>query len=219
MSEVEDVALPNIEEMPKEQILALEKEITGFYITGHPLDKYRERMQQFMTIESLTETEKMDGKIVKIAGLIVNSKRISTKKGETMCFIEVEDFTNKIEVVVFPKVFYQSINVLIPDTPVIVSGRLNVNEESAKILADSIMNFDEYEPVIRIRIRKSQETEDIFSKLKEIFESYGGKNMVYLHLVDSRKVIKTEEKFWFAPIEEAINKIEMILGKGAVQIK
>lgn len=219
MSEVEDVALPNIEEMPKEQILALEKEITGFYITGHPLDKYRERMQQFMTIESLTETEKMDGKIVKIAGLIVNSKRISTKKGETMCFIEVEDFTNKIEVVVFPKVFYQSINVLIPDTPVIVSGRLNVNEESAKILADSIMNFDEYEPVIRIRIRKSQETEDIFSELKEIFESYGGKNMVYLHLVDSRKVIKTEEKFWFAPIEEAINKIEMILGKGAVQIK
>lgn len=219
MSEVEDVALPNIEEMPKEQILALEKEITGFYITGHPLDKYREGMQQFMTIESLTETEKMDGKIVKIAGLIVNSKRISTKKGETMCFIEVEDFTNKIEVVVFPKVFYQSINVLIPDTPVIVSGRLNVNEESAKILADSIMNFDEYEPVIRIRIRKSQETEDIFSKLKEIFESYGGKNMVYLHLVDSRKVIKTEEKFWFAPIEEAINKIEMILGKGAVQIK
>ncbi|WIW71708.1 DNA polymerase III subunit alpha [Anaerosinus gibii] len=219
MSEVEDVALPNIEEMPKEQILALEKEITGFYITGHPLDKYRERMQQFMTIESLTETEKMDGRIVKIAGLIVNSKRISTKKGETMCFIEVEDFTNKIEVVVFPKVFYQSMNVLIPDTPVIVSGRLNVNEESAKILADSIMNFDEYEPVIRIRIRKSQETEDIFSKLKEIFESYGGKNMVYLHLVDSRKVIKAEEKFWFAPTEEAINKIEMILGKGAVQIK
>lgn len=219
MSEVEDITLPEIEEMPKEQILALEKEITGFYITGHPLDKYREQMQQFMTIESLTATEKMDGKIVKIAGLIVSAKRISTKKGETMCFIEVEDFTNKIEIVVFPKVFYQFINVLVPDTPVIVSGRLNANEESVKVLADSISSFDEYAPEIRIRIRKSQETEAVFANLKDIFKSYGGNNIVYLHFVDSRKVIKTEEKFWFAPTKEAIEKIEMILGRGAVQIK
>lgn len=219
MSHVDEVTLPDIEEMPKEQILALEKEITGFYITGHPLDRYREKIQGFTTVEKLLSADNMDGKLTKIAGIIVSAKRISTKKGETMCFIEVEDFTNKIEVVVFPKVFYQSVNLLVPDMPVVVSGRLNANEETSKILADTMVKLDEYQPEIRIKIRKSQENADVFDNLKEIFCSYTGNNVVYLHLVDSKKVIRTEEKFWFTPTKEIIDQIESLLGNDSVLVK
>ena len=216
---VDEIKLPDLEEMPTEQILALEKEITGFYITGHPLDKYRDRLQHFMAVEKLVDQSIGDGKNVKIAGLILNAKRITTKKGDTMCFLEVEDFTNKIEVVVFPSVFYQCMNALAPDLAVVVNGRVNVTDDGVKILAESICQIDEYKPEVRIRIRKEQENNDTFEFLKEMFLQHRGESTVFLHLVDSRKVIKTENKFWVEPTANFIEKLENLLGKNAVQIR
>lgn len=219
MEDVDDLVMPDIEEMPKEQILAFEKDITGFYITGHPLDRYREKMCNFASVEQLLAGLLADGKPVKMAGLITTAKRITTKKGDTMCFIEVEDFTNKLEIVVFPKVFYQCMNALAPELPVVVTGKVNVTDEGVKILADSICLMDEYQPEIRIKIRKDQENATVFDALKKLFVENHGKQAVFLHLIDSRKIIKTENKFWINSSEVLIKKIEQILGSGTVQSK
>lgn len=219
MQDVDELQLPEIEEFPKDQILALEKEITGFFITGHPLDKYRDKMDAFVPIESLLSGTVADGKMVKLAGLILTAKRITTKKGDTMCFLDLEDFTNRIEVVVFPKVFYQSIHALTPDLPVVVNGRVNVTDDGVKILAEQVGPIDDYQPEVRIRIQKEQENAENFDKLKEIFTRHHGNSTVFLHLVDSRKVIKTENKFWIQPSKSVLDEIEQLLGQGAVQVK
>ncbi|WP_110956138.1 DNA polymerase III subunit alpha [Anaerosinus massiliensis] len=219
MEDVDDLVMPDIEELPKEQILAFEKEMTGFYITGHPLDKYRKQIQNFISIEQIVSGELGDHKLVKFLGIIVTAKRITTKKGDTMCFLEVEDFTNKVEVIVFPKVFYQSMKALVPDMSVVVSGRMNVTDEGVKILADQVCLIEEYQPEIRIKIQREQENADVFDLLKQIFFEHKGESTVFLQLLGSNKLIKTENKFWISPTETVINKIENLLGKGSVQVK
>lgn len=214
----DEIILPDVPEMPQDQILALEKEMTGFYITGHPLDKYRNKMSQFASIDQLASGEIPDGKVLRIAGLISSAKRIVTKKGATMCFIDLEDFTNRVEVVVFPKVFEKTHHLLLPDMPVVVLGRLNANEDGVKILAEEVSTIEECRPEVRLRLYKEHENQEVFEQLKQVLVQNKGDVIVYLHLINSKRVIKTEEKFWIHPSSEAILQLESLLGKGAVQL-
>ena len=215
---VDDVVLPDIPELPKEQLLALEKEIIGFYVTGHPLDKYRAKLEAMPSLGSLTEGRYTDGQAIRVGGLIASAKRITTKNGSMMCFINLEDFTGQVEVIVFPKVFEKTGRLLAPDLPVVVSGRLNIHEEGAKVMADDIMLLESAGAEVRITLCKEQEDPAILSKLQELLTKYSGPAAVYLHLKDSRRVrvIKTEKKFWIEPTPAALAAIEGLLGKGSV---
>ncbi len=215
---VDDVVLPDIPELPQEQLLALEKEITGFYVTGHPLDKYRAKLEAMPSLGSLTEGRYTDGQAIRVGGLIASAKRITTKNGSMMCFINLEDFTGQVEVIVFPKVFEKTGRLLAPDLPVVVSGRLNIHEEGAKVMADDILLLESAGAEVRITLCKEQEDPAILSKLQELLTKYSGPTAVYLHLKDSRRVrvIKTEKKFWIEPTPAALAAIEGLLGKGSV---
>lgn len=218
INDADEIILPDIPEMPQDQILALEKEITGFYITGHPLDKYRDKISNYTQIEQLSAGDIPDGKIVRVAGLINSAKRIVTKKGATMCFLDLEDFTNRVEIVVFPKIFDKTNHLLMPDIPVVVSGRLNAGDDSVKIIAEDITTIEDCRSEVRLRIYKDQENNETFEALRTIFSRNPGDAVVYLHLVNSKRVIKTEEKFWIQPHAEAITQLENILGQGAIQV-
>lgn len=219
LNEAAEVNLPDIPEIPKDQLLVMEKEITGFYVTGHPLDVYREKMNRFTPLSELVNGEYRDGKNVKVAGLIITAKRITTKNGDMMCFLQLEDFTDQLEIVVFPRIFNQFNKVIVPDMPVSVSGRLSINDESTKILADEIRLLDDkLSGEVRIKIAKNQETGEIFEKLKEILRKYPGPAVVFLHLSDSQRLIKTEKQFWIQPSPEVIEDLETIIGKGRVAL-
>jgi len=213
---VNDVVLPNIPELPQEQLLALEKEITGFYITGHPLDKYRAKLETLPSLGSLTEGQYTDGQLIRVGGLIASAKRINTKNGSMMCFVALEDFTGQVEVIVFPRVFEKTGRLLAPDLSVMVYGRLNIHEEGAKIMADDILPLGSAGAEVRITLRKDQETPDTLAGLKQLLNKYTGSSAVYLHLIDSRRVIKTERDFWIEPSPAALAAIESLLGKGTI---
>ncbi|HWR40378.1 MAG TPA: DNA polymerase III subunit alpha [Patescibacteria group bacterium] len=215
---VNDIALPDIPELAAEQQLAMEKEITGFYVTGHPLDRFREKMAKLPKIETLNSGEFSDGQQIKAAGLVASAKRINTKKGDMMCFISLEDFTYQIEVVVFSRVFERCNRLLVPDTPVLVKGRLNLHEEGAKIIADEVTSLEEGDRELKVVIRKHQETKENFDQLKMIFRRYQGPVVVFLNLVDSNRKIRTEKHFWIEPTPAAIQAIEGLLGPGTVVI-
>jgi DNA polymerase-3 subunit alpha len=218
MSDADEITLPGIPEMPVEQMLAYEKEITGFYVTGHPLDKYRDKMKGFHTIEEMLSGELPDGKRVQAAGLIVSLKRITTKTGDMMCFMNLEDFTNQIEVIVFPRLYEKYGRLMLPDAPIAAVGRLNVNEDSVKLIAEEIKPLDTIDIAVRIKVSREQETAEVFAKLKTVFAAHRGQTIVFLQLVDSRRVIKTEPRFWIEPTPEALVAIESIVGKGSVLV-
>jgi DNA polymerase-3 subunit alpha len=218
MVAADDIILPDMPEMPAEQMLAYEKEITGFYVTGHPLDKYRDKMKDFHSIEEMLSGGFPDGKRVRAAGLIVSLKRITTKAGDMMCFLNLEDFTNQMEVIIFPRLYEKYGRLLMPDAAIAAVGRLNVNEDAVKLIADEIKPLETVGTEVRIRIRREQETPEVFTKLKAAFAAHRGQTTVFLQLVDSRRLIKTEPKFWIDPTPAAIEALQGIVGTGAVQV-
>ena len=219
LHEAAEVMLPDIPEIPKDQLLVMEKEITGFYVTGHPLDAYRDKMNHATPLSEIVNGNYADGKNVKVAGLINTAKRITTKNGDMMCFLTLEDFTDQLEIVVFPRIFDKCSKFTLPDMAVQVSGRLSANDEGTKILADGIRSLDDaMNAEVRIKISKQQETAEVFDQLKEVLKKYPGPMIVFLYLMDSRRIIKTEKQFWIEPSPEAVEALEAIIGKGRVVI-
>jgi DNA polymerase-3 subunit alpha len=106
----------------------------------------------------------------------------------------VEDFTEQIEVIVFPRVFDKFSKILLPDMPVRVAGRLSMSEDKAKVIADDIQLLSDPENVeVRLKISKQQESGEVFEQLKQVFKHFPGSSVVFLHLMDSRRIIKTEK--------------------------
>ncbi len=147
----ESRTLPNLPDYPLRQRLALEKEISGVYITGHPLDDYRETLQKlsFSTaqLENLEEQEhhgmEMDGMTVEMGGILTEVKGKATKKGAYMGFITLEDLTGQIECLVFPKVYEKYQAMMAVDDLVVLVGKLSIREdESPKLLVDALIPLD-----------------------------------------------------------------------------
>lgn len=207
--------LPELPELPLPQLIALEKEMTGFYITGHPLEPFRPQLEALCSVEQVL-AQPEDGKKVRLGGMVAAAKRISTRSGDMMCFVALEDFTRQMEVVVFPRVFHRAMALLVPDTPIVVSGKISASEEGVKVLAERIAPLRERPAEVRLRIRKEQEEESIFASLRTVLARHKGSCRVLLHLVDSRRVIATEERFWIEPTAEALAELEQVLGAGSV---
>ena len=221
-----EIAAPSLDELPPEELLAMEKEMTGFYVTGHPLDKYRDLMKNYTPLGQLAEGEWGDGQPIRAAGLVASAKRITTKSGGMMCFLALEDFTGQVEVVVFPRLFEKANPLLLPDAALAVTGKLSVGEETVKIIADGIVPLEAgvsggpagKAAEVRLRLAARHETGQVFDQLKEIFSRYHGPTVVYLHFTGSRRVVRADEQYWLDPQPAAVQALEEILGKGSVTV-
>ena len=217
MNATAEIELPDIPEERQATLIAWEKEITGFYITGHPLDRYRSLMTNFFHIERILNGELRDGNLVRVGGLIKSAKRINTKKGDTMCFAEVEDYTRAIEVIVFPNLFLQKMELLEPDMPVVVEGRVDITDNGAKLIANQMWSLDEYKPDYFITIHGAKDTPENMTQLKNVFDKYHGEHVVYLFFVDKHKKIRTQPALWLNESPHVKEEIEKILGDGTVR--
>ena len=151
----ENHTLPNLPDYPLRQRLALEKEIAGVYITGHPLDDYRDVLGKlpFSTadLDGLEEREdrglSLDGQIVDMGGILTEVKGKATKKGAYMGFITLEDLTGQIECLVFPKVYERYQGMMAVDDLVVLHGRLSIREEEApKLLVEKLIPLEAWYP-------------------------------------------------------------------------
>lgn len=140
---------PQMEEYDKRLLLAMEKDMLGLYLTGHPLDTFEDQIRQHVTHfsyefevseeEDHHENKLSDNQFVRIAGLVADVKTISTKNNRLMAFVTVEDLYGQMEVVVFPNIYEECSRFLDSDSPIWVEGRINLKEdEQAKILASQI---------------------------------------------------------------------------------
>lgn len=216
---INDLSLPDIPEMPKEEILSLEKEIIGFYVTGHPLDKYRKNLKQLPQIQDLGNGRYHDGQYVKLGGIISANKIRTTKAGDSMAVFTLEDFTGKIEVVAFPKTFAVSNKNIYPESTIIVEGRLMLDEEEPRLMASQINRFTEVAADLKLIIPAALENAMTQKELRRIFSSYHGENPVYLHLLGSKKIIRTEQAYWVdAKDSRLISELKTLLGDKGVRI-
>ena len=181
-------------------MLAWEKELLGLYITAHPLDEYRDTLNKFTSILSLKSSNEEQSVI--IGGLITQIKTIITKKGEQMCFAALEDLTGSAELVVFPRVFADSRDLLAPDAMVKVWGKFHNEEGDAKILVDRLSRLTALQPQVAasrpkgphfvVTVPKNADPL-VFRKLKTVFERYPGNVRVLLSVFSPHGAAKPIE--------------------------
>ena len=127
-----------IQDFSQPELLQLEKEYLGVYLSGHPLDDWRERFQQNQIHPIINLEEEVDGKEVLLGGVVIGWRVITTKAGSTMASFKLEDLTGTVEVIVFPKLYVTAKDGYRPDQVIVLKGRLERQDEGLKILASQI---------------------------------------------------------------------------------
>jgi DNA polymerase-3 subunit alpha len=205
------------------ELLRYEKEALGFYITGHPLVRYEKQLSQ-VHVKKTSELENTsDGDEVKIGGILRNIKKIQTRgKAEIMAYCTIEDADGSTEVIVFPQLYRASLPILQKDTLLLIKGTVDKTEKGIKIVSTDISRLDDLEMTMskigkaEIRFRHPQYDSESLKMLKSALSHCEGGYPLYLRisLKDTETVISTGMKI--SPDTEVINKVEEIVGKGAV---
>ena len=195
---VEDIKLPDLPEFPKKLILQNEKELIGFYVTDHPLSEYKAALQRYMPLHQFSEdTQIADGTYVRVAGIISSCNIKTTKRGDTMAILTLEDFTGRFPVIIFSKVYHDYLKDIYEDNVIAIEGRFNVDERESKIVAHRIKTLSSHAPTeVRLKIAAYLENPLVQRELLQVFNKYKGEDVVYLQLMGSRKIIKTKPGFW-----------------------
>ncbi|MDI6709646.1 MAG: DNA polymerase III subunit alpha [Bacillota bacterium] len=213
-----EVTLPDVPEFSPRELLAMEKDALGLYISGHPLAQYRDLLRSVTSANCGELTDLPGGKQVILGGLLTSVKRISTRKGEPMGFATLEDLTGRIEVVVFPRVYEQARDILVPDAAVLVVGTVQVNGEDVKVIGDSISPLERGGEV---RIILGQDQAGQWEEVHRILASHRGTCPVTVIRLGSGAdgVHETPERYTVDLATPVIGRLKAVLGSQRVQIK
>lgn len=214
--------------------LLLEKEVSGLYLSGHPLEQYRDVILKIspVRISDLTgeESGEYDGKAVKVVCTIAKIKTINTKSGGLMAFLLIEDLSGTMEVLVFPKTLLECSEAIKDNEVVVITGKISVKEEeAAKILVDKIVEIKNYNPErlakkeedfaggiwLKVTSQKSEEYNSCVNLLK-IFE---GPIPVYMYFEDEKKLKLAPKYMWAQKNKVLKESLEEIIGVENVVIK
>ncbi|MBI3753659.1 MAG: DNA polymerase III subunit alpha [Deltaproteobacteria bacterium] len=218
------IELPQTEEWHDAQLLSYEKEALGFYITGHPLEKYAEELKHLANTDTDGIKERQDDAEVSIAGMVTAVKEINTKKGDRMAFITLEDLKGFVEVIVFSDVYKNTAPYLSSEAPVVIKGKIDKGEEDVKIIAHTVYPLEQAKTMIvnvaHIKADAARLETVSLEKIKGVLSAHAGSCPVYIHLVwsDREVVIAVPDKLRVAPSEKFIKDIEMLLGDGSVVV-
>ena len=174
------IDIPDVKERPLKEILAWEKDTLGFYLSGHPLDEFSEIISNLTAAKEILDG-KFPSKRVKVGGIITNVRRVTTRSGDTMAFLKLEDFGGVIDVTLFPNVFYRNMNVALPDEIVVVAGRVDNSNDTIQILADSVVGVRDYEPDFWLTIPAQLDNSATLDKLQKIFADNAGECRVNIN--------------------------------------
>jgi len=222
--------IPDIEEWPENQLLAYEKDMLGFYITGHPLSKHKSLIKYFSKTTVKELSEQSHGSLVTLIGVLTKVKYTYTKKGkkkgQKMAIAEFEDLTGRIEVLIFPQSYSKSYNYIKTDATVFIKGKLSLKEEEPKIIADEILTIKEarkkYISSIDVNLRTAGLEQTTLEKLKNILSSQPGNTPVYLNFINpdgSTEKMLVNSNMKVEVNRSLIEKVENLLGQDVVEIK
>lgn len=219
-SQFEEVPVPDVPEFPASQLLEMEKETVGFYISGHPAAEYRDILSA-NTSCALAEVEhQQDGAMLTVGGVVGALRKAVTKKGEMMAYVTLEDTTGALEVLVFPKLYPRFMEIIEKEKAILVNGRLSLQEDRARVMAEEVSPLGQAKGVKRLCLT-FQPTQDVklcLASVKAALESYPGQTSVYMVVGRGNRALLVDSRYWVNPQADLIQRLEAILGAGQVQL-
>ncbi len=215
--------LPPIDEWQQTQILQFERELTGFYITAHPLTQHAEAIRLLSTHTTATLHEAHEGREVKICGVIGSIKVTTTKKGNRMAYVQLEDLQGLVEVIVFPELFQNCSEFLSTDTVIQAMGTVDHMDSGARLKATKLEPLHDLQARtvkrVTIRLAETPETWGKLPKLQEVLHRHPGPAPIAFHFhLDSQVQAESAPlpNLTVLPSSDLVYEVEQILGKETV---
>lgn len=225
------IPIPNLAEMNKVDLMQLEKETTGIYLTGHPMDDYRKYLKYTHVLPMIQlmgeESTCKDDQIVSVAGIVQNVKMKTTRNNSMMAYVTVEDDTASMEMLAFSNVLQQYGGYIKENAPVVVTGRLSIRDEKEPQIVinrvRSILDFEEAAPQensvlsadLTLWLKLPSEEDALYRKVRSIVNMFPGDNVVKLFFADTRKIRGTKA----ALDERMLRELRNVLGEDGVVVK
>lgn len=211
----------NRPEWPVNQRLAYEREALGFYISGHPLEKYRKELKRIGIRNTQELKELSASRQVKVAGVISTLRLKNTKKGDRYATFSLEDWQGSIETIVWPDVYREVANVLVADDPVVIEGNLDVGDERRTLIANRIESLleirDRSARLGLIELKSSDCEQQQIKSLVQIFEKHPGGCPVKVNVEDLARALQLRDRnnapICVAPSEVLCEEIEQLFGR------
>jgi len=188
-----EIRMPDVEEYDKEMILAFEKDVLGIYLSGHPLERYRNIMEKmisakttdFQPDEESGIPKVYDGQKVIIGGMITEKTIKYTRNNKVMAFLTVEDLLGTVEIVVFPRDYEKWQAMLNEDARVFVQGRVNAEDDKpSKLILEKVRAFEDMPRELWIQFKDKAEYAEKEQELLETLKGYSGVSAVVIYLKD-----------------------------------
>jgi DNA polymerase-3 subunit alpha len=218
--------LPDITEWEPREALALEKEALGFFLSGHPLNRYEEAMAKFTNANALSIREIADKAAVRIGGLISGVRTLRTKKGDLMAFVQVEDLQGTVEVIVFPDIYAECSEHLVEDAPVFVQGQAQKEENAVRVVAERLVDMERAEEVwtasIHITVDMARARSRLLADLQRLLARYPGSCKTFLHLVDNNAtetIIAADDSLRLKAGAHLTREVNSLLGYAALETR
>ena len=228
------IQIPKLKELNRADLMAMEKETTGIYISGHPMDDYRQYLKNthVVPIGELMDDEKhyQDDQIVSVAGIVQNVKMKTTRNNSMMAYVTVEDDTAAIEMLAFSNVLNQFGGYLKENSPVVITGRLSIRDDKepqivinrARPISDFADGSAEPEKPVQttpkqgtLYLKVASEQDPVYRKVKAILNMFPGQSGVVLYFADTKLRRGTR----CVLSETMIAELSRILGDGNVVVK
>ena len=222
-----EIKMPDVGEYGKELLLSFEKEVLGFYVSGHPMEEYEALWSKYITAkttdfyldEETHRTVVEDGSRATIGGMIMDKKIKYTKNDQIMAFLTVEDMVGSVEVIVFPKDYEKNSYKLTDENKVFIQGRVSVEEErDGKLISEKITAFDEIPRKVWL---KFPNMDSYISQEKQLFDSIAqsdGNDTIVIYLEDSKQMKTLPPNRNIKADGEVLERLRGMLGENNVRV-
>jgi DNA polymerase-3 subunit alpha len=208
------------------EMLAFEKELLGFYVTGHPLTEYADILRRYELASTAQLSQLQDGQATRLGGIISKYTPRLTKQGKPMSILTLEDLDGAVEVLVFPEAHAKSLQYLKADAPIFVTGVVNLREDKPKIFADSVIPLADvpkrFTKALHIRLPAASVGEAQLEQVRDILrKSPGNVPVLFCFMYPDGKLVFVEPNDHFAvtPGPDLVNALEAVLGEDTVWLK
>ena len=222
-----EIRLPNVEEYPKEELLAMEKEVLGIYVSGHPLEEYEEKWRRnishvtgdFVRDEETGEARVRDGERTMVGGMITARTVKYTKNNKTMAFLALEDLYGTVEVVVFPRDYETYHSMMTDEAKIFVRGRVSLEDEkNGKVICERIYSFDEAKRELWVQFADMEEYQRREGELLELLRDSDGQDPVVIYLAKERAVKRLGANRSVLADEALISRLKAKLGEKNIKL-
>lgn len=224
-SDVSDMGLriPKLPEYDTKRLLSMEKEATGMYLTGSPLDGYQyiAALMHTRSIGSVVsdEAQVRDGEQIKLLCTLQSVKKHTTKKNDQMCFITAADESGEIEAVIFPDLYSVISSRLVEDNILLLTGRISVKDDSVTVVCSSVVSEEEFGHLtenMKLCIKMQSDEVRNADRLIELCSRFRGRTPVCFYFVDLKKTVLPKKRINIGISAESFNALAEIFGASEI---